>query len=261
MTKPTDEFAKLLSTFSRQHPWHVQLDDDAPAIVKAYIENPPDSNLKMELDKASGSLACDRPQLLSSRFPHLYGLVPETYCGEEVGDFCAERTNRRRVEGDGDPLDICVLTEKDFNRGDIFLNAKPIGGLRMIDGGKADDKIVAVLVSDIEYGHYEDISQCTPGIIERMKHYFLTYKQRTEHSGAHTVEITDVYGREEAHEVIRRSMGDYVTKWGTREQRVEKMRDVLFEALLTKLASDKSLRDRFAAALKGKKPSQGRKKK
>jgi inorganic pyrophosphatase len=249
MTIQHDEFAALLSTISRQNPWHVSIGEDAPKLVRAYIENPPDAGLKMELDKVSGSLACDRPQLLSSRFSHLYGLIPLTYCGELIGEYCAEQTKRKHVDGDGDPLDICVLTEKDFGTGDIFVNAKPIGGLRMIDGGKADDKIVAVLVNDIEYGHYEDISQCTPGIIERMRHYFLNYKQKTDSPGKHSVEITHVYGRDEAHEVIRRSMKDYTAKWGTQEERVGRMRDLMLESMVRKIKTNKAFRQEVLAAL------------
>ena len=64
------------------------------------------------------------------------------------------------IQGDQDPMDICVLTEKTFAQGNFFLQAKPIGGLRMIDGEQADDKIIAVLVGDLAYGHIKDISDC-----------------------------------------------------------------------------------------------------
>ena len=81
------------------------------------------------------------------------------------------------IEGDKDPMDICVLSEKTFTHGSFFLHARPIGGLRMIDGNEADDKIVAVLESDLAYGKIVEIRDVPQGLIDRLKHYFLSYKQ------------------------------------------------------------------------------------
>ena len=80
------------------------------------------------------------------------------------------------IVGDGDPMDICVLTEKSIGHGDLLVQAIPIGGLRMIDGNEADDKIIAVMRDDALYGQLTDIAQCPPSVIERLRHYFLTYK-------------------------------------------------------------------------------------
>ena len=125
-----------------------------------------------------------------------------------MGAYCAERTGRASILGDGDPMDVCVLTEKDISHGDILVEAIPIGGLRMIDGQEADDKIVAVLSGDAVYGSFRDIADCPAPLVDRLRHYFLTYKQGPDRS-SHAVEITHVYGREEAHEVIGRSQDDY----------------------------------------------------
>ena len=81
------------------------------------------------------------------------------------------------IKGDGDPMDICVLTEKTFAQGNFFLQAEPIGGLRMIDGEQADDKIIAVLEADLAYGHIKNIDQCPTALVDRLQHYFLSYKQ------------------------------------------------------------------------------------
>jgi len=195
----------------RAHPWHgVDLGDDAPALVTAYIEIVPTDTVKYELDKVTGLLKVDRPQRFSNVYPSLYGFLPRTLCAEQVGAFCAEKINRSGVIGDGDPLDICVLTEKSIGHGDLLVQAVPIGGLRMVDNNEADDKIVAVMCDDAVYGGMTDIAQCPESVIERLRHYFLTYKQ-VPGEGAHKVEITHVYGREEAFEVIRRSQADYVS--------------------------------------------------
>jgi inorganic pyrophosphatase len=191
------------------HPWHdVPVGPDAPRRVNAYIEIVPTDTVKYEMDKSTGILRLDRPQQYSNICPSLYGFVPRTLCAERVGALCAERTGRAGIVGDGDPMDICVLTEKEISHGDVLVKAVPIGGLRMIDGNEADDKIVAVLEGDAVFGACEDISQCPSGLVERLRHYFLTYKQGPDRA-TRVVEIAGVYGRDEAHEAIRRSRDDY----------------------------------------------------
>lgn len=83
----------------------------------------------------------------------------------------------------------------------------------MIDGNEADDKIIAVMKGDAVYGKFQDISDCPFSIIERLKHYFLTYKNIPGEQ-SHKTEITETYGRSEAFEVIRRSQEDYREKFG-----------------------------------------------
>ena len=114
--------------------------------------------------------------------------------------------------GDDDPLDICVLAEKTITHGDVLLEARPIGGLRMIDGDEADDKIIAVMKGDVVYEDWHEIEHCPLALIERLKHYFLTYKD-IPGSSHRNCEIAEVYGREEAYEVIRRSQEDYVLQY------------------------------------------------
>jgi inorganic pyrophosphatase len=115
-------------------------------------------------------------------------------------------------------MDICVLSEKEFAHGSFFLRARPIGGLRMIDSNQADDKILAVLEADLAYGHMQDINDCPQGLIDRLKHYFLSYKQLPE-EGPRRVEIAEVYDRAEALEVINRSGRDYRARFGDPRKR------------------------------------------
>src|SRR5262249_50300278 len=141
----SDELKDLLSRMFQAHPWHgVQAETDFSDVFNAYIEIVPTDTVKYELSKPSGLLRIDRPQRFSSNCPTLYGCIPQTYCGALVAKRCRERTGAE-VEGDQDPLDICVLSEKPFAHGSFLLRARPIGGLRMVDSGQADDKIVAVL--------------------------------------------------------------------------------------------------------------------
>lgn len=204
---------EIMSRVGKSHPWHgVPIGADAPRVVTTYIEIVPDDTVKYELDKLTGHLKVDRPQRYSNVCPTLYGLIPRTYCGEHVAQRCMEKTGRSGVVGDGDPLDICILSEKSITHGDILLDARPIGGLRMIDGQEADDKIVAVMKGDALYEYFQDIHECPTELVDRLKHYFLTYK---DSPGAEKkqCEIVEVYGREEAHEVIRQSQEDYQTHY------------------------------------------------
>ena len=160
--------------------------------------------------------------------PTLYGFIPQTFCGDLVGELCCERAGLQGIKGDGDPMDICVLTEKSFTHGDFFVRANAIGGLRMIDGVEADDKIIAVLESDVAYGHFKDIEDCPQGLIDRLKHYFLSYKQ-LPNEGPRRVEIADVYNRAEAFDVIERSLRDYRDRYGAPEERVGELRRLLIQ--------------------------------
>ena len=193
----------------RFHPWHgVPMGSQAPRVVTAYIEITPDDTVKYELDKDSGILKVDRPQLYSNVVPALYGFIPQSYCSDEIAALCMRKTGLKNVKGDGDPLDILVLTEHRIVHGDILVQARPIGGLLMIDKNEADDKIIAVLEQDSMYSQYDDLAQLPQGVINRLKHYFLTYKKSPE--GNQPVEIPTIYGREEAYEVIRAAQVDYL---------------------------------------------------
>lgn len=193
----------------KAHPWHgISYGEKAPDIITSYIEMVPADHIKYEIDKVSGYRKVDRPQKFSNIVPALYGFVPQTFCGDSVAELANLRTNRTSIVGDGDPLDICVLTERNITSGDILVEAIPIGGFRMIDKNEADDKIIAVMAKDEIYSQWKDITDAPEQIINRLKHYFLTYKNIPGESKA-IVEITETYGRAEAHEVIRRSIDDY----------------------------------------------------
>lgn len=214
--KMNEKITKIVEVMSQRfvsHPWHgVAMGEKSPAIVNAYIEITPADAIKYEIDKPSGMLMVDRPQKLSNHMPCLYGFVPKTLCDTQVAAFANEKTGRTNIVGDQDPLDICVLTERSFNHTNLLCEAKVIGGFRMIDGGEADDKIIAVLKGDQAYGDVVDISEMPKMVIDRCRHFFLTYKDLD--GAAKNVEVTHVYGKEEAFEVIKRSSADYDAKYG-----------------------------------------------
>jgi inorganic pyrophosphatase len=196
----------------KSHPWHgISCGNEAPAIVTAFIEIVPTDTIKYEIDKESGWLKVDRPQLYSNHVPALYGFVPQTYCGRGIASLANENFKGKNVRiGDGDPLDILVLTENTITHGGILLKAKPIGGFCLVDNGEADDKIIAVLQNDAEYGNVHSIFDLKEKIIARLKHYFLTYKNMPFEKP--TCEISDIYGPEMAQKVINTAMQDYTSE-------------------------------------------------
>jgi inorganic pyrophosphatase len=192
----------------RPHPWHgLEVGPRPPDILNAFIEITPFDLMKYEVDKVSGYLRVDRPQRLSAQPPALYGFVPRTYCAERV-----RRLAPGARRGDGDPLDICVLSERPIARNEIIVRSRVIGGVQMIDGGEADDKIIAVLENDYVWGAARDVRDVPSVLVERLQHYFLTYKMVP--GSRSTVRITRVYGRAHALKVVRAAIADYEESFG-----------------------------------------------
>ncbi len=192
----------------KAHPWHgIPIGDGAPAEVTVFIEIVPRDTVKYEVDKETGYLKIDRPQQYSNVVPANYGFIPQTYCDSGIAELARAKTEITVNGGDGDPLDILVLSEHHIPRGDIILKARPIGGFCLIDDNEADDKIIAVLKGDKVFEQYEEISQLPKGILERFEHYFLTYKSLPD--APNVCEIAYSYGREASYEVISAAIDDY----------------------------------------------------
>jgi inorganic pyrophosphatase len=192
----------------RPHPWHgLPVGPAVPDVVNTYIEITPFDTVKWEIDKETGYLRVDRPQRWNSLPPTLYGFIPRTYCGPRVAAMAG--TER----GDGDPLDVCVISERPIDRSDVILRARPLGGLLMVDAGEADDKIIAVLDGDAVWGDAKDLGDLPRALVDRLRHYFLTYKL-VPGSGEQPVDIAKVYGRAEAVKVLQASIDDYAERFG-----------------------------------------------
>lgn len=192
----------------RPHPWHgLEVGPDPPRIVHAYIEITPFDLVKYEIDKGTGYLRVDRPQRTSSQPPTLYGFIPRTYSGARV---CA--LSPRAECGDNDPLDICVVSERPLTRAEVFLDARVVGGIEATDGGEADDKIIAVLENDEYLTEVRDVSQLPGIVVDRLRHYFATYKMTA--GGESQMSIERVYDREHALQVVAAAMDDYNEAFG-----------------------------------------------
>ena len=140
------------------HPWHqVKHYSQFPDIIPAIIEVPKGSQVKYELDKASGLLKVDRILYSAVHYPANYGFIPQSYCD------------------DNDPLDILVLGQEPVLPLSI-LRAKPIGVMKMFDQGEMDDKIIAVHMDDPEYAHYKTIDELPPHCLKTLRRLFEDYK-------------------------------------------------------------------------------------
>lgn len=197
----------------KAHPWHgISAGVDAPNVVNVFVEIVPSDTIKYEVDKESGYLKVDRPQQFSNIIPALYGFIPRTYCHDEVMRLAVESGATDVMNGDLDPLDICVLSSHNIHAGGMLMEAIPIGGFKMIDKGEADDKIVAVMKGDHAFGHFRDITELPQAEVKRLMHYFLTYKNLPDEPAKCRIE--EVYGAEHAKEVIIASQTDYANKFG-----------------------------------------------
>lgn len=172
------------------NPWHdLSTGKDAPEIVSGIIEIPKASRAKYELDKDSGMLKLDRVLYSSMYYPANYGFIPQTYCD------------------DGDPLDILVLSNITIQPLCI-VRAKVIGVMQMLDGGEADDKIIAMAADDISVSHINDISQLPIHYLNEIKSFFEDYKKLENK----TVKVEEFLGKDIAIDIINQAMVDYQTK-------------------------------------------------
>jgi inorganic pyrophosphatase len=169
------------------NPWHsVSFGKEAPEIVNGIIEIPKGSRAKYELDKESGLLKLDRVLYSSVYYPANYGFIPQTYCEDK------------------DPLDILILSQLQIVPLCI-VPARVIGVMRMIDGGEADDKIIAVAADDISVNHIDDISKLPAMFMEEIRHFFEEYK-RLENK---TVRVEEFQNAKTAEQIILQAIKDY----------------------------------------------------
>jgi inorganic pyrophosphatase len=172
------------------NPWHdLPTGEDSPEIVSGVIEIPKASRAKYELDKDSGMLKLDRVLYSSMYYPANYGFIPQTYCD------------------DGDPLDILVLSNITIQPLCI-VRAKVVGVMQMLDGGEADDKIIAMAADDISVSHINDISQLPTHYLNEIKSFFEDYKKLENK----TVKVEEFLGKDVAHAIVQQAMEDYKTK-------------------------------------------------
>ena len=152
----------------------------------SFIEIAKGGKVKYELDKETGLIIFDRLLSTSMIYPANYGFIPRT------------------LGGDGDPLDVLVVTTEPLNSG-VLVEAKPIGVINMIDDGEADEKIIAVATADPFLKNVDCLDDLPQHTYNEMRHFFEHYKDLQNKK----TEITSIQGKEMALKIIRESMINY----------------------------------------------------
>ncbi len=169
--------------------WHdMDPEQITPSDFAAVIEIPKGSKCKYELDKASGLLKLDRVLYTSTHYPANYGFIPRTFAD------------------DGDPLDVLVLCSEAIYPLTL-MRVYPIGVMRMLDGGKMDDKIIAVPFSDPTYLGISSIDELPPHIFDEILHFFSVYKQLENKE----TDVRSLFGKEMAEKIIKEAIECYQT--------------------------------------------------
>lgn len=163
---------------------------NAPEVVYAVIEIPRGSRNKYEYDKDMESFALDRVLYSPFTYPAEYGLIPQT------------------IYDDGDPMDIMVLMDQPTFTGCV-IESRPIGLMKMIDGGDADDKVLAVPKDDPRFKDINDISDVPSHLLEEIAHFFKEYK----HLEGKSTEVMGWENKEAALAAIQHSIDLYKEKY------------------------------------------------
>jgi inorganic pyrophosphatase len=176
------------------NPWHdVNIGKNAPDFVMGVIEIPKGSKGKYELDKKTGMLILDRVLFSAVHYPANYGFIPQTFCDDK------------------DPLDILIISQIDIPSMTL-VNAKVIGVMRMVDGGEADDKIIAVAAEDQSVNYINDIDELPPHLMKEVHRFFEDYKKLENKE----VKVEDFLGKEEAFKIIKESIDLYDLNFRTK---------------------------------------------
>ncbi len=157
-----------------------------PEVVYAVIEIPKGSRNKYEYDKDMEAFALDRVLYSPFYYPAEYGIIPQT------------------LYDDGDPMDIMVLMEQPTFPGCV-IESRPIGMMKMIDGGDKDDKILTVPVEDPRFVDVNDITDLPKHLLKEIAHFFKEYKTL---EGKET-EVLGWVNQKEAFEAIKHSIDLY----------------------------------------------------
>lgn len=136
---------------------HLPLGENAPEEINVVVEIPEGSRNKYEYDKKLDIFRLDRVLHSPIYYPGDYGFAPQT------------------LALDGDPMDVLILVAQPTFTGCLVV-ARPIGLLKMVDGEKEDDKVLAVPVGEPAFENVHNYTQIFPHTIKTIEHFFATYK-------------------------------------------------------------------------------------
>lgn len=138
--------------------WHdLPLEISDGHTVTVVVEIPLGGRVKYELDKTTGLLRATRVLYGALHYPANYGFLPRT------------------LDGDGDPLDVLVLSQESVLPGSL-VSARMIGVMPMNDQGDEDDKIIAVMVGDPAYKDVYTLAHLPEYRVNEIMRFFSDYK-------------------------------------------------------------------------------------
>jgi len=163
-----------------------------PESFIAVIEIPKNSKIKYELDKETGMIIMDRILHTSTHYPANYGFIPKTYADDD------------------DPLDVLVICSENLHPLSL-VRCYPIGVIKMLDNGRADEKIIAIPYGDPTYNGYRSIHTLPKHVTDEMHHFFSVYKALERKDTA----VDEVMGEEDAARIIKACIQNYKDHFGT----------------------------------------------
>ncbi|MBX4211025.1 inorganic diphosphatase [Candidatus Parcubacteria bacterium] len=169
--------------------WH-DVDPGNEKEMTTVIEINRGSKNKYEVDKETGQIFLDRVLHTAQDFPFDYGFVPQT------------------LWGDGDPLDVIVLTTYPLSPG-ILIKVRPLAIMHMIDSGESDDKIIAVPVKDPRWDATTDLKDVNKHTLREIEHFYSTYKMLQNK----VVKVNGFEGKNEAEKAFAEGRKLYVAKF------------------------------------------------
>ncbi|WCR53635.1 MAG: Inorganic pyrophosphatase [Wolbachia endosymbiont of Ctenocephalides orientis wCori] len=160
--------------------------EDFPNKVNVIIEISANSEpVKYEFNKELGLLQVDRFLSTSMTYPCNYGFVPNT------------------LAGDGDPVDVLVLTQFPLRSG-ALISVRPVGALLTKDEKGEDEKILAVPASGVDsyYDNVQNYSDLSKNLLDKITHFFSRYKDLEK---GKTVTIGEWVDAKKAKEIIKKA--------------------------------------------------------
>lgn len=172
--------------------WH-DIEPGTKESMNVIIEINKGSKNKYEIDKKTGLIALDRVMHTGQDYPFDYGFVPRSFWH------------------DNDPLDVVVLSTYPFVPG-VVVKCRPVAIMYMVDGGEADEKIIAVPVEDPRFDRIKDLEDVNPHTLREIEHFFLTYKKLQNKE----VEVNGFKGKTEAEAAFAEGLELYTKEFGAK---------------------------------------------
>lgn len=155
-------------------------------VIDALIEIPLHCKNKYELDKKTGRIHLDRVLYAAMMYPAEYGIIEHT------------------LAPDGDALDILVICNDPTFPGCV-VPARVLGYLDMMDGGKLDYKLIAVVDCDPRFNNKQNLSDLNPFLLQEIANFFTNYKVLQ----GIKVEVGEYHDKDEAMAIVEQCRKAY----------------------------------------------------